>query len=136
MALRYYNWEQLQDADTSYSLNANTGGPSSISVWQSVGGPTVGMSFDLTQQVGSKLTINFNAKYDDAHPIWDGYEPQLEMLGLVVRCRRLQSGRRRRPVSGRLAAGRLPEQVLRSRADSANPDLGHQLQQVAVPELG
>ncbi len=84
VALRYYNWEQLQDADTSYSLNANSGGPSSLSVWQSAGGPTVGMSFDLTQQVGSKLTVNFNAKYDDAHPILDVYQPQLEMLGLAL----------------------------------------------------
>ncbi len=84
VALRYYNWEQLQYGDDSYSLGPLSGGPSSISVWQAVGGPTTGMSFDLTQQVGSKLTINFNAKYDDAHPIWDGYEPQLEVLGLFL----------------------------------------------------
>jgi len=83
-ALKYYNWDQLSYDDDSYSL-----GPSAslsgfgISDQSAIGGQTTGGDFDLTQQVGSKLTVNFNAKYDVLHPVWNAYEPQLQIDGLA-----------------------------------------------------
>ncbi len=82
LALRYYNWEQLEDTDNQYSLGPVTGGQNSNASWSVQGGPTTGASLDLTQQVGPRLTITFNAKYDVAHGIWDGYGPSGEIYGL------------------------------------------------------
>ena len=82
LALRYYNWEQLQYIDDQYSLGPWIGGPASSTNSTAIGGPTTGMSLDLTQQVGSKLTINVNAKYDVAHPIQDTYLSMLQIFAL------------------------------------------------------
>jgi hypothetical protein len=79
MALRYYNWNQLIDNDNSFSLGPGSGG---VAVWQNVGGPTVGMSFDITHQFASNLLVSLNTKYDNQHPIWDGEEPQIGFFGL------------------------------------------------------
>lgn len=79
LALRYYNWEQLQNSDDSYTLGPASGG---ISAQQSVGGPTVGVSGDLTRQIGSNLTVSLNGVFNVLHPIWNAYEPQLQALAL------------------------------------------------------
>ncbi|MFZ1124967.1 MAG: carboxypeptidase regulatory-like domain-containing protein [Candidatus Baltobacteraceae bacterium] len=79
LALRYYNWEQLDYTDNQYSLGPSQGG---ISDWSATGGPIVGTSFDLTHQFGSKLTVSINGKYENQHPIWDAYEPQLYFYNL------------------------------------------------------
>jgi hypothetical protein len=73
LALRYYNWEQLQYVDNQYSLGPATGGSASNPSWSVQGGPTSGMSLDLMRQAGSKLTITLNAQYDVVRPVWDGF---------------------------------------------------------------
>ncbi len=80
LAVRYYNWEQLQTLDTQSSQDASTGGASN---WDDQGGPTVGASFDLTHQFGSNLTVSLNGKYENQHPVLDEYEPELEPLALA-----------------------------------------------------
>jgi hypothetical protein len=79
LALRYYNWSSYDKADASFSLGPGSGG---ITQWSNIGGPTQGQSFDLTHQFGSTLTVTLNGKYDNVHPIWDGYEPQVGFFGL------------------------------------------------------
>jgi hypothetical protein len=79
LALRYYNWSQYDANDESYNLGVGSGG---IQVWQNVGGPTTGMSLDITHQFSSNLLVTLNGKYDNAHPVWDGYEPQVGFFGL------------------------------------------------------
>jgi hypothetical protein len=79
LALRYYNWSQYDANDESYSLGPGSGG---VQVWQNVGGPTTGMSFDITHQFSSNLLVTLNGKYDNQHPVWDGYEPQIGFFGL------------------------------------------------------
>jgi len=83
LALRYYNWETLEYSDTSYTLGAwNTSFPG-VSATSAIGGPTVGANLDLVHQFGSNLTVTLNGEYDVLHPIWDGYEPQLQGIGLA-----------------------------------------------------
>jgi hypothetical protein len=79
LALRYYNWDQLDSTDNQYSLGPAQGG---ISVQQVTGGPIVGTSLDLTHQFGSNLTVSINGKYENQHPVWDAYEPQIELFAL------------------------------------------------------
>jgi hypothetical protein len=81
LALRYYNWEQLQYQSNQYSVGPASGGGT---FWAAYGGPTTGVSLDLTRQVGSKLTVNVNAKYDILHPIGDSISAQTEILGLYL----------------------------------------------------
>ena len=81
-ALRYYNWEELQYNDNQYSLGAWQTGTPGESTWGVTGGPTVGMSADLTKQLTSNLIVTVNAKEDVLHPIWDGYQPQLQIYGV------------------------------------------------------
>jgi Carboxypeptidase regulatory-like domain/TonB dependent receptor len=81
LALRYYNWSQYDTNDNSFTLGPGNGG---VAVWQTVGGPTTGMSFDITHQFSSNLLVTVNGKYDNAHPVWDGYEPQVGFFGLNV----------------------------------------------------
>jgi hypothetical protein len=79
LALRYYNWSQYQGNDTSYSLAPGSAG---ITVQENVGGPTTGMSFDITHQFASNLLVTVNGKYDNQHPVWDNYQPQIGFFGL------------------------------------------------------
>jgi hypothetical protein len=82
LALRYYNWEQLLYQSAQYSIGPANGG---LAGWDAIGGPTTGASLDLTQQVGSRLTVNVNAKYDVLHPIQDSPSAaQLGILGLYL----------------------------------------------------
>ncbi|MGP6190473.1 MAG: carboxypeptidase regulatory-like domain-containing protein [Vulcanimicrobiaceae bacterium] len=78
LALRYYNWEQLDYTDNQYSLGPTQGG---ITDAGETGGPIVGTSLDFTHQFGSKLTVSINGKYENEHPVWDSYEPQLYFFG-------------------------------------------------------
>ena len=77
-ALRYYNWETLDTDSTQYNLGPTQQG---VAVYQTTGGPTVGMSFDLTHQFGDKLTVTLNGQYNNQHPIWDGIEPLFTLYG-------------------------------------------------------
>ena len=81
-ALRYYNWEELQYTDNQYSQGAWQTGSPGVTLYSSTGGPTVGMSADLTKQFGSNLIVTLNAKEDVLHPIWDGWEPQYSVIGI------------------------------------------------------
>ncbi|MGH7708343.1 MAG: TonB-dependent receptor domain-containing protein, partial [Vulcanimicrobiaceae bacterium] len=81
LALRYYNWSQFQYSDSSYSLGTING---NIPVYQVVGGPTTGVSLDLTRQVGTKLTVTANGLYEVAHPIWNAFEPTLSPLATEI----------------------------------------------------
>jgi hypothetical protein len=82
LATRYYNWEQLNNADNSYTCGGawQTGLNGLCPGWSSVGGPTVGASADLTHQITPNLTFQIEGKEDVLHPIWDGYTPGYEML--------------------------------------------------------
>ncbi len=74
LALRYYNWSQIDYGDNSYSLGSING---NVPAWQALGGPTTGMGLDLTRQVGSKLTLTANGLYEVQHPIVNVYYPTL-----------------------------------------------------------
>ena len=78
LALRYYNWERLQNEQREYSLGPVQQG---VAFYQTVGGPTVGMSFDLQHAFGDKLTVTLNGQYNISHPIWDGIEPLFTLFG-------------------------------------------------------
>jgi hypothetical protein len=90
LALKYYNWEQLEYNDTSYSNGASAGyatgngtlGGIATPVWQQVGGPTVGGQLDITQQLGSKLTVTLDGKYDIVEPVWNSYQSGLAVFGI------------------------------------------------------
>ena len=73
LALRYYNWEQQNIQDGYFSNGPISNG---TAAYNDTGGSTVGSSIDLTQQLGSKLTVNLNAKYDNLHPLFDEVQPQ------------------------------------------------------------
>jgi hypothetical protein len=89
LALRYYNWEQLDYNDASYSNGPAAGyvnglgtvGGVALPSWQQVGGPTVGTSLDLTQQFGSKLTVTANGQYNIVEPTWNSEQPGLAIFG-------------------------------------------------------
>jgi Carboxypeptidase regulatory-like domain len=83
-AMKYYNWDQLVTGDSSYSLGAWGTGTPGISAWESVGGQTTGFNGDLTHQFSSNLTVSIDAKEDVLHPIFDAYEPQLQVLGMLI----------------------------------------------------
>jgi Carboxypeptidase regulatory-like domain/TonB-dependent Receptor Plug Domain len=82
LALRYYNWEELEYFDDQASLTAWNSG-ASYSDWIAGGGPTVGMNLDLVQQFGSRLTVTLNGQYNVLHPIQDDYEPQDQIFALA-----------------------------------------------------
>jgi hypothetical protein len=78
LQLRYYNWETLQisqDNTGSSSATPVSLGLGAYPTWNSTGGPRVGGTLDLTHQFGSKNTITLSTKYETAHPIWDGDDP-------------------------------------------------------------
>ena len=77
-ALRYYNWDRMEYDQQLYSLGPFQQG---LAVYQAIGGPTVGASFDLTHQFGDKLTVTLNGQYNVVHPIWNGVEPLLTLFG-------------------------------------------------------
>lgn len=72
LALRYYNWDTMQYSDSDLSFNPITFGGGG---YQATGGPTVGGSLELTQQVGTNLTLDLQGEYNVQHPIWDGPQP-------------------------------------------------------------
>ena len=78
LALRYFNWDRLESTQQEYSLGPAQQG---VAVYQTIGGPTVGGSFDLTHQFGDKLTVTLNGQYEAQHPIWDGIEPLFTLFG-------------------------------------------------------
>ncbi|MBV8530320.1 MAG: TonB-dependent receptor [Candidatus Eremiobacteraeota bacterium] len=83
LALRYYNWSELEYSDDQASLLA-WGTNASVSDWIAEGGPTVGMNLDLVHQFGSRLTVTYNAQYNVLHPVYDDYEPQDELSALIT----------------------------------------------------
>jgi hypothetical protein len=87
LALRYYNWEQLDYNDTSYSNGPANGyiagfAGDALPEWEQVGGPTVGTSLDITQQFGSKLTVTANGLYNVVTPVWNSEQPGLTIFGI------------------------------------------------------
>jgi hypothetical protein len=83
LALRYYNWEELEYFDDQASLPA-WGTNASVSDWIVGGGPTVGMNLDLVHQFGSQLTVTLNGQYNVLHPIQDDYEPQDQLEAIIT----------------------------------------------------
>ncbi|MBV9646131.1 MAG: TonB-dependent receptor, partial [Candidatus Eremiobacteraeota bacterium] len=76
---KYYNWETLQGTsnDTGCTcINAGSLGLGAAPVWSETGGPKVGGRIDLTKQFSSKHTVTVDALYENAHPIWNEYDPQ------------------------------------------------------------
>ncbi len=84
--LRYYNWETLQGgANNTGTTDVAAGlGLGAYPTWNQTGGPRVGGTLDITQQIGSKSILTLATKYEDAHPIWDGYDPNAEVYLLLV----------------------------------------------------
>ena len=78
VALRYYNWEQQNIYDAQFSNGPSSNGTGN---YQDQGGATVGSSLDITQQLGSKLTVNLNGKYDNLHPLFDSIQTQFGWVG-------------------------------------------------------
>lgn len=74
---RYYNWETLQgnSNDTGSAAISSGLGLGTYPAWNETGGPRVGFTLDLTKQLGSKSTLTLSGKYEDAHPIWNGDDP-------------------------------------------------------------
>jgi hypothetical protein len=68
LALRTYNWNTLQGG--SSTLQGSTD-PS----WAQTGGSRSGVSGEITRQLSSKNTLTLAGKYENQHPIWDGYYP-------------------------------------------------------------
>jgi hypothetical protein len=86
LRLRYYNWETLQGSANdigSYSIS-NGGGLGAYPTENITGGPRVGGTIDLQHQFGRNLTVSFAGKYETAHPIWDGYDPNALIFLLGV----------------------------------------------------
>lgn len=79
LEVKYYNWEELTQTDNSYS-SAAAGDGINLASWSNVGGPTVGGQIDLTHQFGSDVTVTVDAKEDVLHPIWDGDQPEYQLL--------------------------------------------------------
>jgi hypothetical protein len=77
-ALRYFNWDRMEYDQQEYSLGPFQQG---VAVYQAVGGPSVGVSADLTHQFGDKLTVTLNGQYTNQHPIWNGIEPLFTLFG-------------------------------------------------------
>jgi hypothetical protein len=82
LGLRYYNWDGLESTDNSYSLGAwNTGFPG-LAAPTTTGGQTTGVNLDIIHQFAPNLTVSLNGQYNVLDPIFDTYEPQLEIYGL------------------------------------------------------
>ena len=85
---RFYNWETLQGGsnNTGTSAIASGDGLGGYPNWNQTGGPRVGGTLDLTEQFSSKNVVTISTKYETAHPIWDGYDPNaiyfLTLLGI------------------------------------------------------
>jgi len=85
LAVRYYNWNSLQSADGSYTNGAwQTGTPGLTVGAETTGGYTSGFSADLEHQFGSNLTVSLEGQYNILHPLFDLYEPQLQLLTPVI----------------------------------------------------
>ena len=87
LALKYYNWEQLQTNSDNFSEGPAQGyvpgvGGDSLAGWEQVGGPTSGVAFDLTHQFGSKLTVTGDGVYNVVEPIFDFPQPGLTIFGI------------------------------------------------------
>jgi hypothetical protein len=82
--LMYYNWEQLNDTDGSYTSGGawGTGLNQLGASWSNVGGPTVGMTGDITHQFTPNLSVELQAKEDVQHPVWDLQQPNYTSLSL------------------------------------------------------
>ena len=74
---RFYNWETLQGGsdNTGSSTIVDSFGLGAYPTWNQTGGPRVGGTIDLTKQFSSKNVVTIDTKYETAHPIWDGYDP-------------------------------------------------------------
>jgi hypothetical protein len=85
---RYYNWETLQGGsnNTGCACIAAGFGLGAYPTWNQTGGPRVGGTLDITKQFGSKNILTLATKYENAHPVWDGYDPNaiyfLMLLGI------------------------------------------------------
>ncbi len=82
VALRYYNWNDLQNFDDQYTLGPWGSGFPGISAAGYTGGQTVGTNLDVLHQFGSNLTVTLNGQYNVLYPEFTTFEPQLTMIGL------------------------------------------------------
>ena len=83
---RFYNWETLQGGsnNTGSSSIASGDGLGGYPTWNQTGGPRVGGTIDLTEQFSSKNVVTLSTKYETAHPIWDGYDPNAIYFLMLV----------------------------------------------------
>jgi hypothetical protein len=86
LRVSYYNWETLQSTsnDLGSTTIANGLGLGSYPVFQTSGGPRVGVTADITKQFGDKNTVTIATKYETSHPIWNEYDPNALMYLLAA----------------------------------------------------
>ena len=84
LALKYYNWNEDQYSDDSYTLGPWGNGFPGIAAPSDTGGQTTGGNIDITQQIGSKVTVTLNGQYNVLDPQFNAYEPQLSPIGFAV----------------------------------------------------
>jgi len=87
LSAKYYNWENLQGGSNNTgtsALNPSNLGIGAYPTWNQTGGPKVGARLDLTHQFSSKHTVTLDGLYENAHPIWDGYDPNAMVFLLAA----------------------------------------------------
>ncbi len=77
-AIRSYNWNTLQGGSSTLQGSPD---PS----WAQTGGSRTGVSAEITKQFSAKHTLTLAGKYENQHPIWDGYYPYeiTQLLGFI-----------------------------------------------------
>ena len=80
LAIRYYNWERLQQDQNLYSQSYTNAG---VALWEQEGGPTTGVNFDLSHQFGDKLNVELDGDYEVVHPIWNQILPIYATFGAL-----------------------------------------------------
>ena len=87
LSAKYYNWENLQGSSNNEGFsgaNPSNLGIGAYPTWNQTGGPKVGARLDLTHQFSSKHTVTLDGLYENAHPIWDGYDPNAMVFLLAA----------------------------------------------------
>jgi hypothetical protein len=83
VALRYYNWTELQNSDDQFTNGPWQSGAPGLSFWAQTGGQTVGTNLDIVHQIGSNMTVTLNGQYNVLYPEFTLYEPQLSIIGML-----------------------------------------------------
>jgi hypothetical protein len=81
LALRYFNWDRVETDQNLYELGPFQQGQADF---LQEGGPTAGMSFDLTHTFNDKLTVTLQGSYQDQLPLYSDYQPGYALFGAPI----------------------------------------------------